>query len=363
MGRYIFRRKALVLSLVLLPACLAFSLYAAEGATHYHPLDIPGAEHHEVEKYRQQFLSPYGREWLKKILTDAEPYRRYIRRKLREENLPACLEYLPVVESEYKPSAASKSGAKGMWQFMANSMAPFLTKNEWVDERLDPWKSTDAALAKLKDNYNMFGDWPLAIAAYNCGAGALSRIVKKSGKKTFWELTEGGLLNRQVSEYVPKFLAVADLVRNADYYGIELPDFESGQAETSQSGSCDFDYVTVDSQVSLRRLASELRIDDTFLKSLNPSLLHDVTPPDTSYRLRVPQGFSESAGTALRTIKKQHPGSGCFSYTVVRGDSLWAISRRYGIKLADLCLINGLSEKNILSVGKILYIPAKITDK
>jgi membrane-bound lytic murein transglycosylase D len=128
--------------------------------------------------------------------------------------MPPALEYLPVVESEYKPLATSRSGARGLWQFMENSIKPFMEKNEWIDERLDPWKSTDAALSKLQDNYKMFGDWPIAIAAYNCGAGAMQRILKKAPEKTFWYIAEKGLLRDQSVQYVPKFLAISELSEN-----------------------------------------------------------------------------------------------------------------------------------------------------
>ena len=246
--------------------------------------------------YISRYLSMVGRENLVKILDSGEAYRLYIRQKLKERNMPAALEYLPLVESEYKATAKSRSGARGLWQFMENSMSPFLKKNEWFDERLDPWKSTDAALSKLQDNYRMFGDWTLAIAAYNCGAGALSRALKKSPVKTFWYLSEHKLLSTETIHYVPKLLAICEIVAHQKEYKISLP-------ETSTFRHfADFDYLSVHRQISLERLASELRLDYDTLKKLNTALLHEKTPPASEYNIRLPQGMAASAREALKEI-------------------------------------------------------------
>ena len=141
-------------------------------------------DHPEVERFRQRYLSPKWTKLLHDCLENAMEYRLFVRQAIAEKEMPEILEYLPVVESNYKTSAKSKSGAIGMWQFMANSVYPFLTLNDYVDQRLDPWASTDAALKKLTDNYNYFGDWLIAIAAYNCGVGAMNRVLKKSEKRT-----------------------------------------------------------------------------------------------------------------------------------------------------------------------------------
>ena len=135
----------------------------------------------QVEAFRKQYLSPKWSVLLQSYLESAMEYRLYVRKAVADREMPEMLEYLPVVESNYKTNAKSRSGAIGMWQFMANSVWPFLTLNDFVDERLDPWKSTDAALKKLTDNYNIFNDWLLAIAAYNCGVGAMNKAIKKAG--------------------------------------------------------------------------------------------------------------------------------------------------------------------------------------
>ena len=178
----------------------------------------------QVEAFRKMYLSPKWSALLRTYLESAMEYRLYVRKAVQDAKMPEMLEYLPVVESNYKTNAKSRSGAIGMWQFMANSVWPFLTLNDFVDERLDPWKSTEAALKKLTDNYNIFNDWLLAIGAYNCGVGAMNRAIKRAGGvKDFWYLAEGGFLSKQTAEYVPKLIAIADLAINSQYYGIDIP--------------------------------------------------------------------------------------------------------------------------------------------
>ena len=126
-------------------------------------LFLTPVEQEDLQKYLKEFQSNFGIQWLTNTLEAGAPYRPYIRQKLEEAGLPMALEYLPVIESEYKTTAKSRSGALGMWQFMENSIDGLLMKNDWVDERLDPWKSTDAAIKKLQDNYNWFQDLNYAL--------------------------------------------------------------------------------------------------------------------------------------------------------------------------------------------------------
>ena len=342
-----------------LPEEITADAFTAPEMLTYHPLDIDGSDNKLVDKYRKQYLSPAGIKWLTNVLDNGEQYRLYIRRMLRERGMPAVLEYLPVVESSYVPYARSHSGATGLWQFMANSTKPFLVRNDFIDERLDPWKSTEAALSKLQENYAMFHDWPLALAAYNCGAGALSRILRKYPGKDFWYLAEHKLLRDQSVQYVPKLLAIADLAENQAYYGITLPTAldEYGDPVNPRAGL--FDYVTVQGSISIKRLAYELRIDESSLLTLNSALIRGITPPKGEYRIRVPEGMELSAHEALSTIEPYHFQT---RYTVASGDSLWAISHNYGITVSELCEANAISEKAVLKPGKVLYIPEKQTD-
>lgn len=324
-------------------------------AVPYTPLEISGADDMLVDKYRKYYLTPGGIKWLTAVLEDGEQYRLYVRRQLKDRNMPALLEYLPVVESSYKTNAKSSAGALGLWQFMENSTKPFLVCSDFVDERLDPWKSTDAALTKLQENYKTFGDWPIAIAAYNCGAGAMARTLKKYPGKDFWYLAEHKLLRDQSVQYVPKLIAIADLVQNAAYYNITLPSaaYENGEPVNPRAGF--FDYVNVEGSISLKRLANELRIDEGLLLNLNSALTRGITPPSGTWSIRVPEGMEQSAKDALSTIT---PYTFRARHTVESGDSLWGIAKKYDVTVKSLCDANNVSEKAVLKIGKILYIPA-----
>lgn len=310
----------------------------------------------DVERFRQQYLSEKWSKLLYQYLEDAMEYRLYVRKAIQEKEMPAILEYLPVVESNYKTNAKSRSGAIGMWQFMANSVWPFLTLNDFVDERLDPWKSTEGALKKLNDNYNYFQDWLLAIAAYNCGVGAMTKCLKKGQEKNYWYLVDHNLLPSQTAHYVPKLLAIADLAMNSKYYGIELPDHEQEFKELINERDGNFDYLEVNKAYSITQLAQEMRIDEESLKHLNPSFILGMTHPTKKTQIRLPLGMKEPAQEA---IKKLTPIEFPFKYTVVAGDSLWSISRRYGVTVQDICDLNNIKENAILKIGKVLYIPKK----
>ena len=275
------------------------------GSGFYQELDLPGAWRPEVEPYRKRWLSARGRAELKTILENGSRYRHYVKRRLQEEGLPACIECIPVIESSYKPLAKPASGKSvGLWQFMENSIENYLVKNDWIDERRDPWKSTDAAIKKLKANYNQFGDWLLAIAAYNCGAGAVKRALKKTPQKTFWSLSEQKLIPDHAIAYVPNLLAVSDIAQNSFWYGVDLP--QAFFDAESYSPYDDFDYLEVNEAVSLRALAAELRIDPNFLLEINPALLYEMTPPGQECLLRLPRGTKAAVQDAIFSLNKRN---------------------------------------------------------
>lgn len=280
--------------------------FSVEKTAPYKQLGFPGVHSQKVSSLRKKYLTTHHK-WLSDLLDDAEPYRIYVRTEIERRGLPPILEYLPVVESNYSPTAKSKSGATGMWQFMLNSVKPFLICDDYIDERLDPWKSTEAALTKLKENYDMFGDWLLAITAYNCGAGAMQRAIKKAGSTDFWYLSSKGFLSEQASGYVPKLLAIADAVENAAYYGAEFPTARDKDGRTIDIRAGAFDYVTTEKSVSIRALARELRIDEDELIRLNRALFKECTPPDRAYSIRLPEGMKSSAEYALRQLESGAP--------------------------------------------------------
>ena len=308
-----------------------------------------------VRKYMGIYTTERGKKLLHSILARGEEYRIFVRKKIDEAGIPRALEYLPVVESEYSINATSRSGAKGLWQFMENSMKPFLKKSDWIDERLDPWKSTDAAIRKLKENYDVFGDWALALAAYNCGAGLMRKTVKANPELSFWELGEGGFLKNQTAHYIPKLLAITELCENAEKYSLELPKI----ADDAQI--VEYDYVETKKPVNLSKLASELNIPIKTLKKLNPSLIRTVSPPGAGFPIRLPLGMKEAGKTAVEKVAMEiSDGATLYvEHKIEKGDTLWGISRTFGCTVADLCDLNGISDKAILKLGKVLYIPMK----
>lgn len=319
-------------------------------------VEIPFSENPQVEKFRKLYLSSTWQSVLRNDLEKAMEYRLYVRKALQNRNMPSYLEYLPIVESNYKTTAKSKSGALGMWQFMANSVKPFLILDDFIDERLDPWKSTEAALSKLTDNYNYFGDWLLAIAAYNCGAGAMQKAIIKSGSRDFWYLAENNYISKQTAQYIPKLLAIADIAENSDFYDVDLPSHEEEFELLYNEKNGIFDYISVDKAYSLDQLALELRLEKSTIKHLNPSFVRGITHPAKTSQIRLPLGMEESAKSAL---KKLTPIEYPFKYKVVSGDSLWAISRKYNVSIQSICELNDIKENDILKIGKILYIPSK----
>lgn len=312
----------------------------------YIPLDIDYPDHPLILKYHAEYQTNYSREWLYATLERGAPYRPYIRKRLQELGMPLCLEYLPVIESNYKIKAVSKSGATGLWQFMQNSIAGLLEKNSWLDERYDPWLSTEAALKKLKMNYDMFGDWLLALAAYNMGANGLRKIMNSSGLSTFWELADAGLLRNETKLYVPKFIAISDICTNAEYYEVDLPAYDESAAPA-------FEMISVHGQLSLKQLSDASGVSLDTLVSLNPALLYPVTPYNTDYKLRVPAESAELLAETISTMDRMEADL----YIVEKGDSLWGISRRYGITVQDLCDANNIEENGILRIGQKLFVP------
>lgn len=299
-----------------------------------------------IEKYKNEFLTEFGKKWLYEVLQRAAPYRPYIRQKITEYNLPPELEYLPVIESSFKYSAVSKSGAVGLWQFMENSIAGYLVKNAWLDERKDPWLSTDAALKKLQENYNYFGDWSLALAAYNMGLGGLSRAIKASGKNDYWALSNSGYLRTETKNYVPKFIAICDLIINAKFYGIDLPEYDETESPL-------FDTITLPHQVGLEQIANNSKIPVKKIMELNPALTYPFTPYTKNYQLRIPYGSKDAISKAIKEVGE----SSADIYTVKQGDTLWAISRKYGLTVNALCSANNIIETDILRIGTTLFVP------
>jgi membrane-bound lytic murein transglycosylase D len=311
--------------------------------------DIPMPWGHEqFEELRASYMTSGGRKWLNAIMERALPYLAYVEEKVEEYGLPKELVYLPVIESEYSPNAVSRSGATGIWQFMRNSIAGYgITISDWKDERKDFMKSTDAALQKLRDNYKVLGDWLLAIAAYNAGLGAVSRAVKSSTGETidFWHLYDSKKLSREPLSYVPKFLAVASILRYPELHGLA-----DGWGEPR-----DWEALETNRQVDLQVLSERTGISLELLKQGNAELCYHVTPPTSSHMVKVPAESAEAARTVLSDTST--PLFKYDIYKVKSGDTLGAIAQRYRTPLDIILQANPGIKPDKIKIGQTLIIP------
>jgi membrane-bound lytic murein transglycosylase D len=297
--------------------------------------------------YIKQYSSPGGLAWLKAIMDRGGPYLGFIRQEIKERGLPAELLYLPVIESQFLPAAVSRSGAAGLWQFMRNSIAPFDMKvNDWLDERRDFWKSTRGALQKLEENYNYFGDWLLALAAYNAGLGGVSRVVKASPGNDYWALCQKKELKTETIHYVPKLLAAAEIISNPRKYGLD-PSWEKDPQ---------WIRIPCGRQADLGMLAAEAGIDAGALQKANRELLYGITPPDGSYHLKVPLADAEKVSAVLS--RADLPLVKYYIYTIGSGDTLLALALHYGVSVDQILQSNPGTQARYLKIGSRLMIPA-----
>ncbi|MFH1886405.1 MAG: LysM peptidoglycan-binding domain-containing protein [Pseudomonadota bacterium] len=297
-----------------------------------------------------------------KLFTDkekdffVEAYRRsgrlrpMIVEEMKSAGLPEELSWLPLIESGFKLRAISSARALGPWQFIASTGYKFgLSRDEYVDERMDPVKSTIAAIAYLKELHQIFGDWTTVLAAYNCGEGRVLRTIKAGGVNyldNFWDLY--GRLPRETARYVPRFLAALLIINNPEKYGMELPE---------PAPPLEFDTVAIQRQVHLADVAKALDAQEEELKALNPELRLHVTPK-TSYTLRVPKGMGETLLAKVDAIPERGlPRPAYASHKIRPGETLSTIARRYRVTVSAISRANNLSGKHYIVAGRTLKIP------
>jgi membrane-bound lytic murein transglycosylase D len=308
---------------------------------------ISGFDRALTQHYVERYSAGGGREWLLAVMKRAAPYIPFIKGQIAAHDLPPELLYLPVIESGFVPTARSKSGAVGLWQFMRNSIAPFDIKvNDWVDERMDFWKSTEGALRKFVDNYRALGDWPLALAAYNAGVAGVQRAVRQAGKADYWYLAEKKFIKTETVHYVPKLLAAAYILSNPRRFGLDL----------DWSVDPRWERIPVGKQVDLELLAAEAGVDGTALKAANRELFYGITPPDKNYHLKVhaaDSAFISEALTRTDTVLIKH-----YFHTIRSGDTLSALALHYGVSVDQITNANPGIRARYLKIGQRLRIPA-----
>jgi membrane-bound lytic murein transglycosylase D len=309
--------------------------------------DLPLMMTDAVASYINYF-STRGRGTLESALVRGGRYRAMIEPILKQEGVPQDLIYLAQAESGFRPLAVSRAGARGMWQFMSSRAAAYgLERNWWVDERQDPVKSTRAAARHLHDLYNEFGDWYLAMAAYNSGPGTVQNAVKRTGYADFWQLYKRNVLPKETRNYVPIILAVTIMAKNPLQYGLEdvVPD------EPMPS-----DTVKIDYPVDLRLVAECVDQSVTTLQQLNPSLLRMTTPKNQEFELHLPAGSKEQY---LSTIAAIPPDMRVWwrYHDVAPGDTLASLARSYHTTRVAIAEANGLGQAEDLLPDAKLIIP------
>jgi len=308
--------------------------------------DLPLVMNDIVASYVNFFSrSPKGHGTVERALTRAGRYREMISRILREEGVPQDLIYLAQAESGFKNLALSRAGARGMWQFMAGRASEYgLERNWWVDERQDPEKATRAAARHLKDLYAQFGDWYLALAAYNSGPGNVQRGVERTGYADFWELYRRDALPRETKNYVPIIIAATIVAKNPEKYGLD---------NVIPEAPPEMDTVTVDYPVDLRLVAECVDSSVEVLQELNPSLLRMTTPKVGSFNLKLPGGTAEKYQVAIAAIPVDKRVWWRY-YKVARGDTLQSVAKRYRTSVAAITDANDLEGGELTPDSKLI---------
>lgn len=252
---------------------------------------LPIPDHDSIEAWVREFSGRKHKSF-QTLLDRSVPYAVPTKDIFADRGLPKDLIYVALVESGFTPKARSKAKAVGMWQFIPDTGRRFgLEQNQWIDERCHPMKAARAAADYLSFLYDTFGSWPLALAAYNCGEGAVQSALDRTGYRTFWELRDNGYLPSETRDYVPKVLATVKIARDAKRYGFYL-----GPGRPAPRN----EIVSVPGGVKLSWVGKQIGLSQEQLEDCNPELCKPVTPPGCStYNLCVPEGTGESVLAAL----------------------------------------------------------------
>ena len=277
-------------------------------------------------------------------------YRMRILKALKEAGLPEELSWLPLIESGFNVKALSRARALGLWQFIPSTGYKFgLKRDQWIDERMDVDKSTQAAIAYLRELHNIFGDWCTVLAAYNCGEGKVLRVIRNQNINyldNFWDLFEK--LPWETARYVPRFLAALFIVNNPKQFGLDL---------TDPDPPCEWEVVTTSKQLHLADIAKVLGMSEKSLVMLNPELRYKITPP-TSYELKIPEGKRSLLIAKMDKLPAYIPSSRLYSYHRVRpGETLSQLARRYHTSVRAISNMNNIRRENFIRAGRRLKIP------
>jgi membrane-bound lytic murein transglycosylase D len=295
---------------------------------------------------RDNFIAAYQRSGM---------YRPAIVRALKKAGIPEEFFWLPLVESFFKINAYSRARALGLWQFIPSTGYKFgLSRDEWVDERMDVQKSTQAAIAYLKELHNMFGDWLTVLAAYNCGEGRVLRVMSRQNINyldSFWDLYRQ--LPNETARYVPRLLATLHIVNNPQKYGFDLSTIEK---------PINFETVKVNKIMKLSDIAEKTGASEVDLNVLNSELRHKMTP-NHEYDLKLPKEYLEKFNLVVNEIPESEKPrllsvrTVFLKHRVRKGETIASIARKYDVSDAVIISYNKLSSKKKLVQGAKLKIP------
>jgi len=311
--------------------------------------EIPLVLNAHVKKAIASFQGPERNSFLDAYRRSGR-YRPFIVEELKKEGLPEELSWLPLIESGFKVKALSNARALGMWQFIASTGYKVgLERNEWIDERMDPLKSTKRAIAYLKELHSMFGDWSTALAAYNCGEGAVLKAIRTQKidyLDNFWDLYKR--LPCETASFYPRFLAVVHIVSAPAKFGFTLPEADKEIA---------VEEVSIDKQLHIETIARTIDVTFQDLKKLNPELRKDVTPP-LPYAINVPAGKSKILLTKLSDIPLWVPPVPSYILHKLRpGDTVSSLALKYNTSEKGIFKMNRMRSDQLLIAGELLKIP------
>ncbi len=310
--------------------------------------DLPIEINDRVLGFLEYYQNGRGHTAMELGLERAGRYQPMIERILKEEGVPLDLIYLCQAESAFEPRALSRAAAKGMWQFISSRAREYgLRQTWWIDERSDPEKSTRAAARHLKDLYQEFGDWYLAMAAYNSGPVRVQRALEKTGADNFWTLADKRALPRETINYVPNILALTIIGKNPEKYGFNV----------TPALPMDTERVAVEKATDLRVIAEAIDVPVEELRALNTHVLRWTTPPDDpDFQLVLPKGYADKFNAQIPSLPESKRIL-FHEHVVRRGDTLGSIAKKYGATVAQLNQANNLGKKPIIRVGQTLVIP------
>ena len=279
-------------------------------------------------------------------------YRPYIVEEMKKAGLPIDLSWLPLIESGFKTKAFSKARALGLWQFIASTAYRYdLRRDRWVDDRMDPERSTQAAITYLKVLHDLFGDWTTALAAYNCGEGNVLRVIRQQHVNyldDFWDLYPR--LPLETARYVPRFLAALHIIKDPEKYG--FTDLELDEPLKGEK-------VEVNKQMRLRDVALALDLEQETLEELNPSLRYKATP-NYPFMLNLPTETSEMFLANLEQIPQWKPPQRAYAVHRVRfGETLSGIALKYRVPVRRIVYANDLRSASRIRAGQRLKIPLR----